>query len=317
MADSIHPNGCKNEPWGFTVIDNFPAEATMTVLSLLRRHRRPGQLSSFRDAFVLSGGGSLGAIQVGALQALMDAGVRPDVLVGCSVGALNAAFLAVDPSRERLSALESLWLSLDRADVFPASRRSIAGHLVRRDTHLYEPHGLRELVDRLVHTRDLADLAVPIHIVTTDLYSGQPVWWTSGDPRQVLVASASLPGLFPPVELAGSLHVDGGVTCPVPVQRAVELGAERIWVFDVTGGSLGRRDERMTALDVLLTSFAISRYRLASHELPTTPSRPIIPMPRVELGKHELRDFSRTSELIELGRSAGARMVQQELTPTG
>jgi NTE family protein len=289
----------------------------MTVLSLLRRHRRADQPSGYRDAFVLSGGGSLGAIQVGALQALMDAGVRPDVLVGCSVGSLNATFLAVDPRRERLDDLEALWLSLNRGDIFPASRRSIAGHLVRRDTHLYEPHGLRDLVDRLVPATDLADLAVPVHIVTTDLLSGQPVWWTSGDPRQVLVASASLPGLFPPVELGASLHVDGGVTCPVPVQRAVELGAERIWVFDVTGGSLGRRDERMTALDILLTSFAISRYRLASLELPDPPGRPVIPMPRVELGKHELRDFSRTTELIELGRQAGARMVQNELTPTG
>ena len=288
----------------------------MTVLSLLRRHRRPDQPSGYRDAFVLSGGGSLGAIQVGALQSLMDAGVRPDVLVGCSVGSLNATFLAMDPRRERLDDLEKLWLSLNRGDIFPASRRSIAGHLVRRDTHLYEPHGLRDLVDRLVPTSDIADLAVPVHIVTTDLFSGQPVWWTSGDPRQVLVASASLPGLFPPVDLGGSLHVDGGVTCPVPVQRAIELGAERIWVFDVTGGSLGRRDERMTALDILLTSFAISRYRLASHELPDPATRPVIPMPRVELGKHELRDFSRTEELIEMGRQAGARMVQNELTPT-
>ena len=202
----------------------------MTVLSLLRRHRRPDQAPGYRDAFVLSGGGSLGAIQVGALQSVMDAGIRPDVVVGCSVGGLNAAFLAIDPSRERVDALESLWLSLNRADIFPATRRSIAGHVVRRDTHLYEPHGLRDLVDRMLPASDLAALAIPVHIVTTDLFSGQPVWWTSGDPRQILVASASLPGLFPPVELAGSLHVDGGVTCPVPVQRAIDLGAERIGV---------------------------------------------------------------------------------------
>ena len=288
----------------------------MTVLSLLRRHRRPDQAPGYHDAFVLSGGGSLGAIQVGALQSLMDAGIRPDVVIGCSVGGLNSAFLAVDPSRERLDALEELWLGLNRADIFPATRRSIAGHVVRRDTHLYEPHGLQDLVDRLVPATDLSALAIPIHIVTTDLFTGQPVWWTSGEPRQVLVASASLPGLFPPVALAGSMHVDGGVTCPVPVQRAMELGAERIWVMDVTGGSLGRRDERMTALDILLTSFAISRYRLASLEVPNPPGPPIIPMPRVELGKHELRDFSRTKELIQLGREAGARMVRnEELTP--
>ena len=294
----------------------------MTVLSVLRRNRLPEQRTPeqrplYRDAFVLSGGGSLGAIQVGALQALIGAGVRPDVLIGCSVGALNATFLAVDPSPAHLDELETLWRGLTRADIFTASKRSIAGHVVRRDTHLYEPDGLRDLVDRLVPASDLSELGIPVHIVTTDLLTGQPVWWTSGDPRQVLVASASLPALFPPVPLAGSLHVDGGVTCPVPVQRAIDLGAERIWVLDVTGGSLGRRDERMTALDVLLTSFAISRYRLAHHEVPNPPVRPVIPMPRVELGRHEMRDFSRTAELIEMGREAGERMVQQELAYAG
>ena len=287
----------------------------MTVLSVLRRHRSPATQPTYRDAFVLSGGGSLGAIQVGALQSLMGAGVRPDVLIGCSVGGLNAAYLAVDPSAARAADLETLWRGLSRADIFPASKRSIAGHVVRRDTHLYEPDGLRALVDRLVPAKDLSDLPVPVHIVTTDLLTGQPVWWTSGDPRQILVASASLPALFPPVDLDGSLHVDGGVTCPVPVQRAINLGAERIWVLDVTGGSLGRRDERMTALDVLLTSFAISRYRLAHHEVPDPPLPPVIPMPRVELGRHEMRDFSRTAELIAMGREAGARMVAEQLTP--
>src|SRR5919107_1259618 len=109
----------------------------------------------------------------------------------------------------------------------------------RRDTHLYESHGLRDLVTRLVPVADLSDLPVPAHVVTTDLFSGEPVWWTHGDPRDVLVASASLPGLLPPVALGDSLHVDGGVTCPVPVQRAIEIGADRIWLIDVTGGALG------------------------------------------------------------------------------
>jgi predicted acylesterase/phospholipase RssA len=112
------------------------------------------------------------------------------------------------------------------------------------------------------------------------------------------------------------LHVDGGVTCPVPVQRAVDLGAERIWLMDVTGGALGRRDERMTALDILLTSFAISRYRLASLELPAVGTHPVIPMPRVEVGRHEMRDFSRTAQLIEMGYDAGKRMVERELATT-
>ena len=289
----------------------------MTVLASLRRHRRPVEASQqpYANAVVLSGGGSLGAIQVGALQALLEAGVRPDVFIGCSVGALNAAFMALDPTVERVQELRALWLSLDRNDVFPASRRSVVGHVVRRDMHLYEPDGLHALVSRLVPVGDLAELAVPVHIVTTDLVSGHPVWWTSGDPQRVLVASASLPGLLPPVQLGDSLHVDGGVTCPVPVQRAIELDVQRTWVLDVTGGSLGRRDARMNALDVLLMSFAISRYRLARLEFPEASVRPVIPMPRVELGHHELRDFSRTAEFIERGYEAGQKMMAQELVP--
>ena len=289
----------------------------MTVLANLRRYWRPTDTLPHvpANAVVLSGGGSLGAIQVGALQALFEAGIRPDVFVGCSVGALNAAFMAYEPSLDRVHELRELWLSLDRNDVFPASKRSIAGHVVRRDMHLYEPDGVRALVSRLVPVDDLAHLSVPAHIVTTDLVTGHPVWWTSGDPQKILVASASLPGLLPPVALGDSLHVDGGVTCPVPVQRAIELDAQRIFVMDVTGGSLGRRDARMNALDVLLMSFAISRYRLAKLEFPEMSERPIIPMPRVELGHHELRDFSRTAQLIELGYEAGQKMLATELVP--
>lgn len=230
----------------------------MTVLPQLRRRRpaapsRPsGPPLRPREALVLSGGGSHGAAQVGAVRALLESGIRPDLIVGCSVGALNAAFLAVDPRPERAVELEEIWRGLAGRDLFGTSRRSIATHLVRRDAHLYEPDGLRALVRRWVPLADLADTAVPCHVVTTDLLAGQSCWWSSGDPVTVLSASACLPAVFPPVPLAGSLHVDGGVTCPVPVERALDLGATRVWVVDVSGGSIGRRDDRMNALDVLL-----------------------------------------------------------------
>jgi NTE family protein len=284
----------------------------MTVLSALtgrRRHRNLDDGGRYHDAVVLSGGGSLGAVQVGALRALLESGVQPDLFVGCSVGALNAAFVAMDPSLDRIDELARLWTRLERAQVFPASRRSVAGHLVRRHTHLYEPDGVRDLVTRWLGMEDLATTKVPLHVVTTNLFSGEPCWWSAGDPRQVLVASASLPGLLPPVELDGALHVDGGVVCPVPAQRAVDLGATRIWVLDVTGGSLGRRDERMTALDVLLLSFAISRNRLGHLDVRLQPGQLLMRLPRVTIGRHDLRDFSRTDELIELGHEAGVTMA--------
>jgi NTE family protein len=299
-----------------------PADGDHPVVSVLTslRVRRGPRASEhrYRDAVVLSGGGSLGAVQVGVLRALYEAGVRPDLFVGCSVGALNGAFLAVDPGLERLAELERLWRALDRESVFGRGRRILAAQLlsvaVRKEDHLYEPDALQDLVRRWVRVDDLADTAVPVHVVTTDLLSGQPVWWSSGDPVQVLTASACLPALFPPVALGGTLHVDGGVTCPVPVERALALGAERTWVVDVSGGSIGRRDERMSALDVLLLSFAISRARLDRGEEEGTGGQRVVRLPRVDVGVHELRDFSRTPAFMQAGYAVAKEAVRAELS---
>ena len=282
------------------------------MLSALRRRRPPQPGGRPREAVVLSGGGSLGAVQIGALRALLEAGVRPDLLVGCSVGAMNAASLAVDPSLARLGELEALWRSLERKDVFGGNRRMLATHVVRGDAHLYEPDALRALVRRAVPVADLADTVVPCHVVTTDLRTGASCWWTSGDPVTVLSASACMPAVFPPVPLGGSLHVDGGVTCPVPTARALDLGAIRTWVIDVTGGSIGRRDERMSALDVLLVSFAITRSKLDEHSA-ARPGQRVVRLSKLPVGDHELRDFSKTAALVDLGYRTMAPLVAAEL----
>lgn len=272
------------------------------------RHRRAARATEQgrpREAVVLSGGGSLGAAQVGALRALFEAGVRPDLFVGCSVGALNAAFLAVDPTIERLDELEKVWRKLDRGDVFGRANRLSTTqallHAVRRDDHLYEPDALRQLIRSWVPLRDLGETAVPCHVVTTDLHTGTPCWWSDGDPLTILTASACLPALFPPVALGGSLHVDGGVSAPVPVERALDLGAMRVWVLDVSGGSLGRRDERMSALDVLLQSFAISRMHLDRPITGLRADQQVVRLRRPDLGRLEMRDFTQTPRVMAAG----------------
>lgn len=283
--------------------------------ALLHRRGPRSEPGGFREAIVLSGGGSLGAAQVGALRALLEAGVRPDVLVGCSVGALNAAFLAIDPTPDRVAQLETVWRALDRKAVFGPRRRLASQFVqvaVRRGDHLYESEALRALVRRWVPLSDLAHTAIPCHVVTTDLLSGRPCWWSSGDPVALLTASACLPAIFAPVPLDGSLHVDGGVTCPVPVERAVQLGAARTWVIDVTGGSIGRRDARMNALDVLLMSFAISRSHLDRDPVTPGPQQRVVRLPRLDVGPLELRDFSQTRRLIEAGHAAGVEAVRAE-----
>ncbi len=154
---------------------------------------------------------------------------------------------------------------------------------------------------------------MPCEVVTTDLLTGLPHWWRTGDPVQVLTASACLPAVFAPVALGDSLHVDGGVTCPVPVTRALDLGATRTWVIDVTGGALGRRDERMTALDVLLLAFAISRSHLDRGGEAERPQQRVVRLPAVDVGRLELRDFSQTARLMQAGYAAGREAVRAEL----
>src|SRR4051794_38046820 len=121
----------------------------VTVLPLWRRGRREAAAPEgrpareIREAVVFSGGGSLGAAQVGALQALFEAGITPDVVVGCSVGALNAAFVAVDPTAARVNELEQLWRGMTREAVFPDGRVTLARPLGSRTDHLYSPAGPR------------------------------------------------------------------------------------------------------------------------------------------------------------------------------
>jgi NTE family protein len=184
-----------------------------------------------RTAFVLTGGGSLGAVQVGMLRALTAHGVRPDFLVGSSVGAINAAFFAADVSNESVRRLEAIWLGLRRADVFPATwARALRGLLWHRD-HVVDPAPLRRLLERHMPYQWLEDAAIPVHVVATDVLDGSDVRLSGGPVITAVLASAAIPGVFPPVSLGGRLLVDGGVASRSALSAAVDLGATRIVVL--------------------------------------------------------------------------------------
>jgi predicted acylesterase/phospholipase RssA len=181
-----------------------------------------------RNLFVLGGGGALGAYQVGGLLALAEAGVLPDALFGCSAGALNAAFLASDPSLPRARALASWWSDSASRRVLAPGRwtqaRGMVSAVASRADALLDERPLRALVSTHVGAHDVSELAVPLTVTTTCLDCGTAVHADRGHLVDLLVASCSLPGLFPPVRLAdGHLHVDGGIICGVPLEAA--LGA--------------------------------------------------------------------------------------------
>jgi NTE family protein len=197
--------------------------------------------------------------------------------------------------------------------VFPDRRFAVARRLLARSDHLYDPTGIRSVISSSMPLIDLSETAIPCHIVTTDLIAGVPTWWTEGDPLEVLSASACLPGIFPPVRLGESLHVDGGVSCPVPTQRALDLGAARVWVLNVSRNFHGWAAERMSALDVLLESFAISRSHLGRLAPVVAAGQLVAVLPALAIGRHDIRDFSQTPRLIAAGREAGRAMVVEQL----
>ena len=183
-------------------------------------------------AFVLSGGGSLGAVQVGMLQALTDRGITPDLLVGTSAGALNAAFVAAHgATRNSLDELAAIWIGLRRDDVFPVRAPRMLLALAGARDSLCADDGLERLVRQHVGLRRLEDAATPVHLVATDLLSGEEVLLSDGDVLTAVLASSAIPGVLPPVRRDGRTMVDGGLADNAAISQAVALGADRIVVL--------------------------------------------------------------------------------------
>jgi NTE family protein len=220
-------------------------------LRTVRARKRP------HVAFVLSGGGVLGAVQVGQLRALIEAGIEPDVLIGTSVGALNAAAIAADPTPAGVDLLAYVWTSLHGDDLFPGTRVQRVMHFVRRGDHLYSNDGIRALIRKL-SVRSFEEMQKPLSIVAANLRTGAEHLFESGPIAPPLIATTALPGIFPPVLIDGELYVDGGIVNNVPISVAVEMGARRIYVL-TCGAPKPTTLEIRRPLDVLLQAFAHSR----------------------------------------------------------
>ncbi len=182
-------------------------------------------------AFVFAGGGSLGAVEVGMLKALVGAGVEADFVVGASVGAINAAYFAADPSPAGVARLEAIWRGLRRSDVFPLAPFGGLWGLLRRRDHLVDPAALGRLLERHLPYQRLEDAALPCHVVATRVFDGAEVCLSAGSAVEALLASAAIPGVFPPAHFDGHWLIDGGVANNTPLSTAIALGAHRVIVL--------------------------------------------------------------------------------------
>ena len=207
-------------------------------------------------AIVLSGGANLGAVHVGMLRALIEGGVRPDLIVGTSVGALNGAYMASRWTPDGIAGLERVWAGMSRSDVFPTRLfGGLLGFIGQRD-HLVPPHGLERLIGRHTEFVRLEDAPIPLHVVATNLLTGLDRRFSSGPTVEAVMASSAIPAAFPPVVIGDVPFIDGGVVNNTPISHAVELGADRIWVLPA-GTACGLEAAPTSALAIALQAVSV------------------------------------------------------------
>lgn len=259
-------------------------------------------------AFVLSGGGSLGSVQVGMLQALADAGVTPDLLVGTSAGALNAAFAAGHGSgRHAIDALAEVWAGLRGSSVFRFDPRFLlrggAGSLCSNST-------MRSLLARHLDFGRLEWAPIPLLVVATDLLTGDEVVLSEGDAASAVLASCAIPGVFPPVTREGLTLGDGGLANNTAISQAVEAGADHVYVLPcgypcaLPTPPRGVVGALAHALDLLTHQRLISdvaAYRDRVDLIVLTPPCPITVGPA---------DFGHARELITRSRTIAAKQLR-------
>jgi NTE family protein len=281
------------------------------TLSLVSRGER------VKTAFVLAGGGSFGAIQVGMMHALAANGITPDMVVGSSVGALNGAYYAGDPTLKGVSQLETIWRGLRRADVFPLTFRTLLGFVWRHD-FLITHDGIQKLIDDHLPYRNLQDAKLPVHIVTTDIVSGNSVVISDGPADQAIIASTAIPGAFAPIHYKDLYLADGAISSNTPIKAAVTKGARRLIIMPtgyacaVEKPPIGAVANALHALTLLITRQLVSDLENLSPDIEYFVVPPLCPL----VGSPY--DFSRTSDHIERAiRSTEAWLQKSGLETAG
>ncbi|PUA18605.1 patatin-like phospholipase family protein [Glaciimonas sp. PCH181] len=252
-----------------------------------------------KTAFVFAGGGSLGAIEAGMLRELIAFGVRPDFLVGASAGAINSVFFAFQPHQAGSLALEDVWRGIRRHHIMPWSLLSLLSGFRRDGTHLISSEKLRGLLYMHYGNRHLEDAELPVHVVATEMRTGNEVVLSSGSAVDAVLASTAIPGVFPPVSFAGNMLIDGGVANNTPVSTAIRLGATRVIVL-TTGFTCAQRrqpkgafEHAMSALNLLVARQLVSDLERWSSQAAIAVVAPLCPL---DISPY---DYSQCGHLID------------------
>jgi NTE family protein len=277
--------------------------------SWLERIRNRARRGEGTTAFVLSGGGNLGAIQVGMLRALIEADVRPDVVLGCSVGALNGAALAQDPTLTGVARLEDLWRGLAAKEaakeVMPPSGwlpGTVA--LARKGEAVHDNEGVRRLLEGMLTATTFEELTVRFQCVATDMAGVREVWFSEGPLIDAILASSAIPALYPAVHIDGVQYHDGAIVNDVPMTRAVDLGARTICVLQVGAFERPRREPRRP-LDVAIQAYWVARHHRFKRDLANMPAGvDVLVLPTGQPGLFRYNDFSHSGDLMTAAHDA-------------
>jgi NTE family protein len=275
-----------------------------------------------RVSFVFGGGGARGALQVGAMRALTEAGILPDHLVGVSIGAANAAYLAIHGvNLQSIDRLADLWIAGTRHDPLPSNpfRIALSALIHSSADQFYER--LRESfvsfgLNPTITFKDLTD--IELTIVASDLNSGTPILFgnTPGayDEDSILdavLASASIPPWIKPRERNGRLLADGGVVSGLPIEPAISQGSTEIYALDLRENRESGEGQNgwMSLVDKLMFS-VFSREKELELALAATQGIKVRMIPLVPSEPVGISDFHHTRELIEQGYSITCKTIQ-------
>jgi NTE family protein len=235
------------------------------------------------------------------LRALLESGIKPGIVVGTSVGSLNGAALANNPTLAGIDELEEVWLGARSDRLFADGRLTRAWRLASRANHLWGNEGLAELIDSF-GVGDFSELALPLRVVATDLATGEEAVFSSGPLKPALLASCTLPGLYAPVEHDGRLLIDGGVVNNVPVSHALAGPVSHVYVCDASGDL--DVDLPRSAIEVILRAFAIARQGRARRDHERYGWDPRVTfLPRVRDHRRPF-DFSGAAAYVDAGYTA-------------
>ena len=245
------------------------------------------------------------------LEELIRRGIRADRVFGASVGAINGASYAGDPTPDGIEHMKDVWLDVKGTDIFPRGTFDGPWAFFQKRAALHTNTGLRRIIEEGITYENLEDAPIPIEVVTTSLTDGRERWITHGPAVDAILASSAIPSILPPVTIDGDVLVDGGVVNNVPISRALSAGCDRIYVL-LCGPLHYHPPPPKRPAEAALTAFFVAVHARFVRELATLP-------PGVEVivfsgggePAGQYRDFSATATLLEDGRREVALVLDR------